>query len=450
MSLQELQQQVKTTLKLNTSLSQSLKTLQLSSEDLEEFIQQKVQENPFIEKKEKNFDELYQKYLSDRKIHSQNFENKNYDFTDNLSEQIDLKEYILQQINKIFVGRRDILIAYYLTDLLDYNGYLRENLDTICFNLKISKNYLLKILNKLKELEPVGVFSENIQECLSIQLKELNLFNNQYKILLENLELIAKGELNKLTKLIKTSKEHVIKMIHKIKSLEPKPGRNFNYEVAIPKKAEIAINLSNTGEVYATALTQNMTEIIVTKNLYKKSKISTNKTQEKNFLNDKITEALNINKSIEMRKKTVLEVAEYIAKYQEDFFKRGLLYLQPMTMSEVASALDYNESTISRAVNNKFVETPYGITEMKFFFSSKLKSQHSKINSSSHKVKEIIKNLIEEEDGSSPLADEEISEILKQFNVIAARRTVAKYRESMKIPSSSKRKRKHNMINSIT
>jgi RNA polymerase sigma-54 factor len=198
--------------------------------------------------------------------------------------------------------------------------------------------------------------------------------------------------------------------------------------------------LDENGEVFASSNREVNPVVVVNKEYYARMSEKLSVENDKNLISEMYRSANNVAKSVEMRAKTILIVANAISKEQEEFFKRGIMYLKPLTLSRIAEITGYDESTISRATSNKYASTPYGVLDMKYFFSSGVKSKYSKEEVSSHKVKEIIKTLINDEDKRAPLSDEEIATQLRQFNIIAARRTVAKYREAIKIPPSSKRR----------
>lgn len=445
MTSQKLTHQIKQSLKLNASLAQSLKTLQLSSDELENFIEEKLIENPFLEKDETPIiQENYEKPLYDRRIDTRNYEYDDYNFLDFVESKISLREHIITQLNCEFNNKSDKLIARFLTDYLSDDGYLKINKTEICNFLKIDITKLEEIIVKLKSLDPIGVFSENLSECLKIQLKEKNILDKKYEIIIDNLNLIALGEIDKLAKMLNIHNYDLISRIQFIKKLEPKPGRNYSNEILMPKIPDVEINVNEENKITITSRKSAFRFLKISQE-YNSEILKNANEEDKKYISEKVKEANNIVKSVEMRKKTIIQVAEVIAKEQEDFFKRGIMYLKPLTLSKVASQIGYDESTISRATSNKFIETPFGIVDMRFFFSSGVKSKYSNLDISSIKVKEIIKSLINDEDKNNPLSDDEISSLLKNFNIIAARRTVAKYRDSLKISPSSKRKREYSL-----
>ena len=437
MSGQYLQQDLKTSLKLTASMTQSIKTLQLSAQELDSYIAKELEENPFLIKEEPEEDNK----LYDRKITTKHREQSiHYDFIANLESKQNLKEYLLLQISSIIHDLKTRFIANYITDLLDDNGYLYATNLEISDYLKISEDIIEKTIIKLQRLEPAGVYARNLSESLKIQLEDKGIYTDSYAQILSNLELVASNETQKLAKICKLSIEDTLKYIQQIKKLEPKPGRNFSLELVNIKIPDVKIFISSSGSIEVCSNKDSMPVILVNKEYYNEIKTKLQKQEDKNLTSEMAKSAGNLVRAVEMRSKTIILVASAIAKEQEDFFKRGVLYLKPLTLGRIAQITGYNESTISRATSNKYIETPFGVIEMKYFFSSGVKSKYSKEEVSSHKVKELIKTLINDEDKQNPTSDDELAIMLKQFNIIIARRTVAKYRESIKIPTSTKRK----------
>ncbi len=441
MSGQHLRQEVKTSLKLTASMTQSIKTLQLSSEELDAYISQELQENPFLIKEEIQNEESN---LYDKRISTKNRETHiNYDFISNIESEINLKEHLLMQIATTIHKPQEKLIASYITDLLDENGYLHTSSLEIASQLKIPEKLVENIISQLQKLDPTGVYARSLSECLKIQLIEQNSYNQILSLILDNLQLVASGEIQKLARICKIDAKEITNYISQIKKLEPKPGRNFSREIVNVKIPDVKISLSNAGELVISSNKEAMPVLYANKNYYKEIKDKIIKSEEQDTTSEMIKKATNVARAVEQRSKTIILVAEALAKEQEEFFKRGVLYLKPLTLAKIAEITGHNESTISRATSNKYIETPYGVLEMKYFFSSGVKSKYSKEEVSSHKVKELIKTLIDDEDKKNPMSDDELAIMLKQFNIIVARRTIAKYREAIKIPTSSKRKVKN-------
>ncbi len=445
MTKQQLSTEIKIGLKMNHSVSQSLKALQLSSIALEEFIDNQVLENPFLIKEIKseyiNYDTVGSSDYSGR--YRSNNDMKNFDFSNNLEHVESLKQYLLRQIACRFTDVKQKLIAALITDYLNDDGYLTESLESIARNLNISVKLVEKITEALRDMEPVGIYASNLSECLTLQLKDKNIYDTALELILQNLELVAMGNIKALMKITSCSREKIVFYINQIKRLEPKPGRNFISEKACVKVPDAYITINDCGQIVVTSNNTHIPEIKVDTNLYQQSKSQITNNSDKEYVHQMFHSALGFLRSLEMRGKTIALVASAIAKEQEEFFRRGVMYLKPLTLSQIASITGYNESTISRATTDKYLSTSYGVLEMKYFFSSGVKSRYSKEEVSSHKVKEIIKSIISQESKDHPLSDEAITISLKQFNIMIARRTVAKYRESIGILGRSDRKKEY-------
>lgn len=439
MSAQELRQDIRTSLKLTASLTQSIKTLQLSSHELEEYISTQILENPFLLAGEID-DFKIKKELYDKKASIKTFDSFRSS-VDNLESEVSLSEHLLQQVSYVVNDDKDKIIAAYITDLLDDNGYLTTTIAEISVTLRVSENKISEVLEKLHTLGPTGVYARNLSECLKLQLLDKNLFNDTYKIILDNLELVASRNIYKLSKLCSASDKVINSCLENIRKLEPKPGRNFTSKNILLKIPDVFIFQGETGEILVSGNSEAAPLVELNQEYYDKVKNEVKEIEGKNYVSEMIKTAQNLIKSVEMREKTIILVARAMAEEQKEFFKRGIMYLKPLTLSRIASITGHDESTISRATSNKYAATPYGVLEMKYFFSSGVKSKYSTIEVSSHKVKEIIRALITEEDKKKPLSDEKIAEALKQFNIIAARRTVAKYREAINIETAGQRKR---------
>ena len=260
--------------------------------------------------------------------------------------------------------------------------------------------------------------------------------------MVQNIELIAEGNLKKLSKLCNVNIGNISALIKQIKLLNPKPANGFFIEPTSYKIPDIILTFTEDGLAKLETNPEAMPRLRVSEEYYLKVKGSFHTKEEKDFARTEIETANMVVKSIEQRSNTILKVATAIVQEQMDFFTRGVMYLKPMTLNKIAAITDFNEITISRSTAHKYISTPTGIFELKYFFSSSLNTtRNSGDNISSTKAKEIIKQLIMSEESDHILSDDDISEQLSKFNISIARRTVAKYREAIGIPTSSVRKR---------
>ncbi len=424
-------------------MQQSINILSMQTIDLKNFIEKEIIENPFLEMDDSmNFENNSINQVSIHKERSGG--DNNFNQEELLSKLVDksltLKEYIVSQINLTLLNNDDKLIAYYMTDMLDENGYLRKSEKSIAEELKIPAQKIEAVIKILKTFDPLGVFSINLEECLKMQAIEKNIYDEKFQKLLDNLDLLAKLDFKSLKKACEISEENLQNLISELKKLNPKPGRDFittGVQMAIP---EIMIR-GNKEYGFYPVLNDNAIPNCFYQNYVNSKHLN---SDEKEFCLKRKNTAIEIVNALSKRKKLLLNVAEKILEFQYEFFANGVNFLKPLVITDIAKKLEVNESTISR-ISNKFIETPHGVFEIKFFFSSKIKAEFTETHHSSTSVKNKIKNVILSED-NNVLSDEAVSNILKEhYNISISRRTVAKYRESMKIPSSAIRKRLRKM-----
>ena len=434
-------QEQRQSLQLNVSLKQSIQILQMSSTELETYIAEEEKTNPFLV--------VDNNVLQTNHDHNAQFDSgyyiiKNYKGSHN--EQYDdfiktqnLKEFVGKQILLTFRLAQERRAGFYLCDLLDDNGYIDYNEHTIIQTLKLSKQTLRAILTKLQTLEPSGIFARNVQESMTIQLKELNLFDQTFSKILSNLDLIISLSHSKIVKKLEINSSDLQKRLKIIKSLEPKPGRIFiGSEPTAYKIPDVKLEIHND-EIVLSTNNSSLPNITVDTKYYQSMKLQKNDFARNSYIN-----ATTLVKNVKQRSTTLLKVSTSIAIQQKDFFLKGIMHFKPMILSEIAQILELNESTISRTIANKYIATPTGLYPIKFFFSSRVPAQDCNTSIASIKAKEIIKILIEAEDSyESVISDDKIAEELKKFNINIARRTVAKYREVQNIASSNIRRRKY-------
>jgi RNA polymerase sigma-54 factor len=429
---------------LSRNMQQSINILSMQTIDLKNFIEKEIIENPFLEMDDSmNFENNSINQVSIHKERSGG--DNNFNQEELLSKLVDksltLKEYIVSQINLTLLNNDDKLIAYYMTDMLDENGYLRKSEKSIAEELKIPAQKIEAVIKILKTFDPLGVFSINLEECLKMQAIEKNIYDEKFQKLLDNLDLLAKLDFKSLKKACEISEENLQNLISELKKLNPKPGRDFTttgVQMAIP---EIMIR-GNKEYGFYPVLNDNAIPNCFYQNYVNSKHLN---SDEKEFCLKRKNTAIEIVNALSKRKKLLLNVAEKILEFQYEFFANGVNFLKPLVITDIAKKLEVNESTISR-ISNKFIETPHGVFEIKFFFSSKIKAEFTESHHSSTSVKNKIKNVISGEENNNILSDEAVSNILKEhYNILISRRTVAKYRESMKIPSSAIRKRLRKM-----
>ena len=362
-----------------------------------------------------------------------------------------LKDHLLWQLNLTNLNARDLSIAEMLTYSLDDNGLLTQNLSEIFEELDENNNEyeseILTVLTRLQQFDPPGVYARDLKECLLIQLNQLSQdtpFLKQAKILvLQFLEDIGKLNTDKLLKKTQLSLDELRGAISLVRSMNPYPGeflQENDTEYITPDAYVI-----KTSDKWRAIINDDHNPRLRINETYKNLIRQSDNSKENQYLKDSLTEAKWFIKSLESRNETLLKVVNCIIELQEDFFEHGPVSMKPMILSDISEKLDLHESTISRVTTSKYLATPRGIYELKYFFSSHVATSTGG-ECSSTAVSAILKELINAEVPHKPLSDNKLTELLKEQGINIARRTVAKYREGLGIPSSSDRKRFENVI----
>lgn len=451
LSLQQTQKLIMT-----QELRQAIQILQLTSQELNNYIYEQMEINPVIELDSKQKDSLpkendYKKEKVDWKEYFRQNEYNNYSnmkkdddndysFEKFTSVQKSLKEHLIFQLYLSINNNKDRKIGEFIIECIDKNGYLNISLKDISEQLKVSEEEIECVLSIIQSFDPVGVASRDLQECLTIQLINKKINNQNVFIVVDKfLDDLANNRLSKIAKEINESTEKVQWICDLIKSLEPKPGRSFYDSSDDIRYITPDATIRKINDEYIVEINDITSPRIKVSNYYKNLLSNTDDNSAINFLNEKLNSAMWIIKSIDQRRNTIKNVVESILKFQRGFFDEGKLALKPLTLKDVADDIEVHESTVSRTVNGKYVQTPRGTFELKYFFSSGLGSSNGDMSSTS--IKSIIKNIIEKENTKKPLSDQAIANILNGKNIDISRRTVAKYRDELNIPSSSGRKR---------
>ena len=426
---------------MTTQLKQSLDILNMSNLELEEQIKKDAQENPVLElESTESID-----WGTFIKKNIKNYNIKHYDLDNEITleniikYEINLYDYVKSQLVFLKLNKKEIKVCEYIVDCLDIDGYLSCDEKHIIQELNIDEKYFYKCLKYIQQLEPIGIGARDLSECLLIQMENKNIKDDILKsIIVEDLNLIGQNKIKLLSKKYNINMEKCLKYIEKIKQFNPKPGRIYSNEKTIYVQPDVIVRKINDEFI---VYMNDRDNFHISINNYYKNILNSNNLDEKSrkFIKNKLNYALNLLKNIETRKSTILKIADVIVKRQKDFFDKGKKYIKPMKLKDIALDLGYHESTISRGINNKYMLTPYGLFEFKYFFSKAIESEEEK-GTSSTKVKNMIKELIDKENKLKPLSDDKICKLLKEEGITLARRTVAKYREEMNILSSSKRK----------
>lgn len=471
---------VANSLSLTPQLQQAIRLLQLSSLELEQEIQIQLDSNPLLEKIEeeslteslsvlesKESDdlttELNANHLPDdlpvdtdwddiythqsTALATPEFEERE----DNRQVQLSLKEHILEQVNLLHFSKIDQLIAYCIVDALDDKGFLDAEIEEIILAAQqllnemdieeeIEEDEVLVVLKHIQRLDPLGIGSRNLAECLKIQLEFLPKdveYLNEAKSLLQYYELLIANDLNKLLKQTGLTKDQLKFAINLLKTLKPYPGMDFDKEESDYQIPDVVVSKKDLH--WQVQLNPDVLPKLRINSFYSSMIRRADQSEDNLYLRNQMLEAKNFIKSIDERHKTLLKVASCIVEHQKAFLEIGAEAMKPLVLRDVAEEVELHESTVSRVTTNKYMLTPRGLFELKYFFSSHVGTTAGG-EASSTAIRAMIKKLVANENPRKPLSDNVIATLLKDEGIEVARRTVAKYRESLHIPSSSERK----------
>ncbi len=441
---------------MTPELRQAIEMLQFNSLELNEYLSKELEENPMLERekpkdefeniddytdgKEVDWKEYIEKY-DDISYKAQTDKNiKDVDYESFITAELNLKDFLISQLNMVHFGVQERKIAEYIIYNIDDNGYFKSNTEEVSTLFKTNIEEVELVLNIIHTFDPVGVGARDLKECLLIQIRSRN---NVVKYALEivenHLDDIALNKIQKISKDLNITIDEVQLACDFIRTLEPKPGRSFVGTKDTVKYVTADAEIELIKDEFIVTVKDSAAPRLNINSYYKKIMQTGNDEKAKEYLNQKFNSAMWIIKSIEQRRSTIKKVVESILKFQMEFFLKGEKYLKPLTLKDVAEDIEMHESTISRTTNGKYVQTPRGLFELKYFFKSGLVGDEGDVSSTS--IKSTLKDIIEKEDTKKPYSDQKISDILNSKGIKISRRTVAKYRDELKIPASSMRRR---------
>lgn len=369
----------------------------------------------------------------------------NYDLEGFVSIEPSLHDHLTDQLHLALEDPLRKLIGLHLVDMVDECGYLRGDLLGLASRLGVSLDLIHEILAVLQNFEPAGVFARDLAECLTIQLKERNRFDPLIAAAIDQLDLLASHDLQALRRAIGVTAEDLYDIIAEIKSLNPKPGLKFGSVSVQPVVPDVIVRGRKDGSWLVELNSETLPKVLVNQSYYTLVAKGAKSGKDKTYLQDCLQTANWLVKSLDQRARTILKVAEEIIRQQDAFLTLGIEHLRPLNLKTVADAISMHESTVSRVTSNKYMATPRGIFELKYFFTSAISSSENGDAHSSESVRYRIKQLIDDETAEQVLSDDKIVAQLKHNGIEIARRTVAKYREAMHIPSSVQRRRAKRM-----
>ncbi len=369
------------------------------------------------------------------------FEEATNDIEGRLSREKTLREHLGEQLSLDIDEPAERLIGLHLIDLLDEAGWLQGDLASVAQSLGCSLEQVEKVLAKLQSFDPPGVFARDLRECLALQLRERGRLDPPMEALLDNLEALARRDKTRLLKVCGVDAETLAGMVAEIRSLNPKPAQSFVHEVVQTMTPDILMRPHPDGGWMLELNPETLPRVLVNTEYYTRISRQMRTKEEREYVNERFQSANWLVKALHQRATTILKVAREIVVQQDAFFAHGVEHLKPLVLRDIADAIQMHESTVSRVTTNKFIATPRGTFELKYFFTSAIQSVDGRAAHSAEAVRFRIKSLIENESPQAVLSDDRIVDILKQDGIDIARRTVAKYRESMRIASSVERRR---------
>jgi RNA polymerase sigma-54 factor len=474
---------------MTPQLQQAIKMLQLSNLELSDLVDAEIEQNPLLEHSEGDSDEappiieIAEAPSSDRpaaltetphdefvpdaaeqwqatagadgdgsadfggdslsRQHSRNgsFADDDMPGYEQAAETNTLREHLLEQIGADLSDPIDRAIAIFLLDQIDEAGYLRGELDETADRLGCDPARVARVLAQLQEFDPPGVFARTLPECLALQLRDRNRLDPAMRALLDNLPLLAARNRAALMRVCGIDAEDLAEMIAEIKSLDPRPGLAFDPPLAQTVIPDILMRATQDGGWLIELNAETLPRVLVNNHYYARINKAAKTRSDREYLADRLQAANWLVKSLHQRAGTILKVATEIVQQQDGFFRHGVQALRPLILRDIADAIGMHESTISRVTTNKYIATPRGLFELKYFFTSAIAASRGGESHSAESVRFRIRGLIDGEPAHETLSDERIVELLQGEGVDIARRTVAKYREAMRIPSSVQRRR---------
>ena len=361
---------------------------------------------------------------------------------DYVAGTISLRDHLSSQVGLAFASATDRAVALYLIDMVDEAGYLRGDTGEVAEKLATDREHVERVLGVLQTFDPTGVCARSLSECLALQLREQNRYDPIIAKVLENLQLIAQHNLSALRRAVGVEESELREMILELRSLNPKPGLAYGTSPIEPVVPDVLVRPARDGGWTVELNAETLPRVLVNRSY---QAIVTRKTcseGDRAYLMDCLNNANWLVKSLDQRARTILRVAEEIVRLQDAFLAHGVQHLRPLNLKTVADRIKMHESTVSRVTSNKYMATPRGIFELKYFFTSALAAADGgEASHSSESVRHRIRTMIDAEQPDDILSDDRIVERLKSDGIEIARRTVAKYREALHISSSVQRRR---------
>jgi RNA polymerase sigma-54 factor len=479
---------------MTPQLQQAIKLLQMSNLELQDFVEAELEKNPLLERDERreqpneaqqqapehrdvaaalnddsraverldtldtDLDNVYSGesaadaanrasapidsgWASLRPARSVSLDQDDYDIGATLSREKTLGEHLTEQLAIAITDPAGRLIGQHLIGMVNEAGYLTGGLDTVAEMLGASEKQVEDVLTILQDFDPPGVFARDLKECLTLQLKDRDRFDPAMHILIDNLDLVARRDYAQLKSICKVDADDIRDMIAELRTLNPKPGHVFGAEPVQPVVPDVTVRAAPDGTWIVELNSETLPRVLVNNRYMAQVSRGAVSSEDKTYLSECHANATWLVRSLDQRAKTILKVAREIVRQQDAFLVLGIAHLRPLNLKTVADAIEMHESTVSRVTSNKYMATPRGIFELKYFFTTAIGSSEGGEAHSAEAVRHRIKTMIDAEAEGDVLSDDAIVDKLRAEGVDIARRTVAKYRESLNIPSSVQRRR---------
>ncbi len=485
--IQKQSQKQTQTVAFTPQLCQAIGILELSNLDLQTHVTQQITDNPFLEgeddilsksqsndttetkdsiqdpptQEEREKEYLYQEmdsdnydnvWSSDKRLTSNSHGSSQSShqgltgsFDHIASDRFTLRDHLLSQINTDIPQEKERLIAQILVDHLDETGYFSTSIDEVAETLGTSVVTVETILVRLKQCDPAGVFAGSLKECMTLQLKDLGQLDKKTKAVLEYIDLFAEAKVQELLAKTGCTPAELKKIIEKFKRLDPKPGLKFNHESLQSMVPDVFMNKSKEDGSWTIRLNnETLPRVLVSQDYKIRANLNLKKDKDlRKYYQERMGEANWLVRALDQRAQNILKVVEEIVRQQDAFFEKGITALKPMTLKQVADVISVHESTVSRITQNKYLASPRGVFELRYFFSASITNAWTGEDQSALQIQHQIQKIVQDENPKKPLSDGAIVLKLSDYNFDVARRTISKYRELLKIPSSYERKRQY-------
>lgn len=468
---------------MTPQLQQAIKLLQMSALELQDFVHQEIESNPLLERAEgdaegaagdivespavadpetltatsappetdpfakdapldTDFDNVWASDQPGTRA-ANNFSADDFAFEQTIPAAVSLRDHLLSQVQCDLLEPAERLVGAALIDMLDENGWLPTELELVRTQLGAAPELFNQVIEKIQQFDPPGIFARNLAECLALQLKERDRLDPAMACLLQHLDLVASGERKKLQQLCGVDAEDMDDMLAELRRLNPRPARAFTVDITQPLIPDVLLRPLAGGGWQVELNPESLPRVLANSSYYTQISGATKNKSDKDYIQERWQQANWLVKALHQRATTILKVATEIVRQQDKFFVYGVSQLRPLTLKQVAEAeaVAMHESTVSRVTTSKYIATPRGIFELKYFFTNALGNSDGGESFAATAVRHRIKTLIEHEAPNAILADDQLAALLQKEGIAIARRTVAKYREALHIPSSAARRR---------